>query len=83
MKSSDILHWPPERVFLISAWRTFLFGLACFGLVTSSVFAGMVVWAVPGYLRERRAALAALAGAAWVYAALDAAEAGAWGGTGA
>jgi len=32
-------------------------GLACFGVVTSSVFAGMVLWAVPGYLRERRAAL--------------------------
>jgi ceramide glucosyltransferase len=37
------------------------FGLACFGVVTSSVFAGMVLWAVPGYLRERRAALAELA----------------------
>ena len=37
-----------------------LFGLACFGVVTSSVFAGMVLWAVPGYLRERRAAVAAL-----------------------
>jgi ceramide glucosyltransferase len=37
-----------------------LVGLAVFGLVTSSVFAGMVLWAVPGYLRERRAALAAL-----------------------
>lgn len=35
-------------------------GLALFGLVTSSVFAGMVLWAVPGYLRERREALAAL-----------------------
>src|SRR5450631_427065 len=38
-----------------------LFGLACFGVVTSTVFAGMVLWAVPRYLRERRAALAALA----------------------
>jgi ceramide glucosyltransferase len=38
-----------------------LFGLAIFGLVTSSVFAGMVLWAVPGYVRERRAALAVLA----------------------
>jgi ceramide glucosyltransferase len=38
-----------------------LFGLACFGVVTSSVFAGMVLWAVPRFLRERRAALAALA----------------------
>jgi ceramide glucosyltransferase len=38
-----------------------LFGLACFGVVTSSVFAGMVLWAVPRSLRERRAALAALA----------------------
>src|SRR5664279_2959 len=38
-----------------------LFGLACFGVVTSSVFAGMVLWAVPGYLRERRRALAQLA----------------------
>ncbi len=36
-------------------------GLAVFGLLTSSVFAGMVLWAVPGYLRERRAALAAIA----------------------
>jgi ceramide glucosyltransferase len=33
-------------------------GLGVFGLVTSTVFAGMVLWAVPGYLRERRAALA-------------------------
>jgi ceramide glucosyltransferase len=30
--------------------------LAIFGLITSSVFAGMVLWAVPGYLRERAAA---------------------------
>ena len=37
-----------------------LLGLAVFGLVTSTVFAGMVLWAVPGYLRERRAALARL-----------------------
>jgi ceramide glucosyltransferase len=37
-----------------------LLGLACFGVVTSSVFAGMVLCAVPRYLRERRAALAAL-----------------------
>ena len=29
--------------------------LAIFGLITSSVFAGMVLWAVPGYLRERTA----------------------------
>ena len=35
-----------------------LIGLAVFGLVTSSVFAGIVLWAVPGYLRERRAAQA-------------------------
>jgi ceramide glucosyltransferase len=38
-----------------------LFGLGVFGLVTSTVFAGMVLWAVPGYLRERRRALAQLA----------------------
>jgi len=38
-----------------------LVGLAVFGLLTSSVFAGMVLWAVPGYLRERRAALALMA----------------------
>ena len=38
-----------------------LFGLACFGVVTSSVFAGMVLWAVPRYLRERRVAVDALA----------------------
>jgi ceramide glucosyltransferase len=37
-----------------------LLGLGVFGLVTSTVFAGMVLWAVPGYLRERRAALAQL-----------------------
>jgi ceramide glucosyltransferase len=36
-------------------------GLAVFGLITSTVFAGIVLWAVPGYLRERRASLAALA----------------------
>jgi ceramide glucosyltransferase len=34
-----------------------LFGLAVFGLMTSTVFAGMVLGAVPGYLRERRLAL--------------------------
>jgi ceramide glucosyltransferase len=33
-------------------------GLAVFGLITSSVFAGMVLWAVPGYLRERALAFA-------------------------
>jgi len=38
-----------------------LIGLAVFGLITSTVFAGIVLWAVPGYLRERRQALAALA----------------------
>jgi ceramide glucosyltransferase len=38
-----------------------LFGLACIGIVSSTVFAGMVLWAVPRYLRERRAALVALA----------------------
>ena len=37
-----------------------LFALAVFGLITSTVFAGMVLWAVPGYLRERRRALAEL-----------------------
>jgi ceramide glucosyltransferase len=37
-----------------------LFASACFGVVTSSVYAGMVLWAVPAYLRERRAALAQL-----------------------
>ena len=35
-----------------------LLALALFGLVTSTVFAGMVLAAVPGYLRERRLALA-------------------------
>jgi ceramide glucosyltransferase len=34
-----------------------LIGLALFGLLTSTVFAGMVLSAVPGYLRERRRAL--------------------------
>jgi len=37
-----------------------LLALAAFGLVTSSVFTGMVLWAVPGYLRERRQAYARL-----------------------
>jgi ceramide glucosyltransferase len=37
-----------------------LLGLAVFGLVTSTVFAGIVLRAVPGYLRERRDALALL-----------------------
>jgi ceramide glucosyltransferase len=32
-----------------------LLALAVFGLITSTVFAGIVLWAVPGYLRERRA----------------------------
>lgn len=33
-----------------------LLALAGFGLVTSAIFGGMVLWAVPGYLRERRVA---------------------------
>src|ERR1700757_5156290 len=37
-----------------------LLALAAFGLITSTVFTGMVLWAVPGYLRERRAAYAKL-----------------------
>ncbi|HEY1895774.1 MAG TPA: glycosyltransferase [Terracidiphilus sp.] len=37
-----------------------LVALAVFGLITSTVFTGMVLWAVPGYLRERRAAFANL-----------------------
>jgi len=37
-----------------------LLALAVFGLVTSTVFAGMVLAAVPVYLRERRLALAQL-----------------------
>jgi len=37
-----------------------LLGLAIFGLITSTVFAGIVLWAVPRFLHERRAALAAL-----------------------
>ncbi len=38
-----------------------LLGLAVFGLITSAVFAGIVLWAVPGYLRERRIAQAQVA----------------------
>jgi ceramide glucosyltransferase len=38
-----------------------ILGLAVFGLVTSSVFAGIVLWAVPRFLRERRLAFAQLA----------------------
>src|SRR5277367_2199937 len=38
-----------------------LLGLAVFGLITSTVFAGIVLFAVPRFLRERRTALAALA----------------------
>src|SRR5579863_2434711 len=38
-----------------------LLSLAVFGLITSTVFAGIVLYAVPGFLRERRTALAALA----------------------
>jgi ceramide glucosyltransferase len=37
-----------------------LLGLAIFGLITSTVFAGLVLRAAPGYLRERLAALAEL-----------------------
>jgi ceramide glucosyltransferase len=37
-----------------------LLALAVFGLITSTVFAAMAVSAVPGYLRERRAAFAKL-----------------------
>jgi ceramide glucosyltransferase len=37
-----------------------LLGVAVFGLITSTVFAAMVLAAVPTYLRERRKALAAL-----------------------
>jgi ceramide glucosyltransferase len=35
-----------------------LLGLGVLGLVTSTGFAGIVLWAVPGYLKERRLALA-------------------------
>lgn len=38
-----------------------LLGLAIFGVFTSTVFAGMVLWAIPAYLRERRAANSELA----------------------
>jgi ceramide glucosyltransferase len=38
-----------------------LAGFAVFGLITSTVFVGMVLCAVPGYLRERHSALADLA----------------------
>jgi ceramide glucosyltransferase len=38
-----------------------LLALGSFGLVTSAVFAGIVLWSVPGTLRERRLALAQLA----------------------
>jgi ceramide glucosyltransferase len=38
-----------------------LLAIAVFGLITSGVFAGMVLAAVPRYLRERRTADAALA----------------------
>lgn len=38
-----------------------LLALAAFGIVTSSVFAGIVLWAIPGFLRERRAVFKALA----------------------
>ena len=41
-----------------------LLGLAIFGLITSSVFTGMVLAALPSYLRERRAALQKLASGA-------------------
>lgn len=37
-----------------------LLGLAIFGIFTSTVFAAMVLWAIPAYLRERRAAQAEL-----------------------
>src|ERR1700751_1145632 len=37
-----------------------LLALAVFGLITSTVFTGMVLWAVPEYLRERKAAFAKL-----------------------
>jgi ceramide glucosyltransferase len=37
-----------------------LLALALFGLITSTVFAAMVLWAAPGYLRFRRAALVTL-----------------------
>jgi ceramide glucosyltransferase len=41
-----------------------LLALAVFGLMTSTVFTGMVLAALPGYLRERRAALEKLASSA-------------------
>jgi len=37
-----------------------LLGIAVFGLLTSTVFACMTVWAIPGYLRARREATARL-----------------------
>jgi len=37
-----------------------LLALAAFGLLTSTIFTAMVLWTVPGYLRDRRLALAQL-----------------------
>jgi ceramide glucosyltransferase len=38
-----------------------ILGLAVFGLITSTIFAGIVLWAVRGFLRERREALKKIA----------------------
>ncbi len=38
-----------------------LLGLAVFGLITSTIFAAIVLWAARGFLRERREALARIA----------------------
>ena len=49
-----------ERRYARTCMQQVLLGLALLGLITSTVYAGMALWAVPGYLRERREALAAL-----------------------
>jgi ceramide glucosyltransferase len=51
----------PFALYAVTSMSYVLLALGAFGLVTSTVFTGIVLWAVPGYLRERRLALAALA----------------------
>ncbi len=48
-------------LYAVTSMPYVLLALALFGLITSTVFAGIVLWSIPAFLRERRNALAALA----------------------
>ncbi len=60
-----------------------LLALAVFGLITSSVFTGMTLAALPRFFRERREAYLAMDREPQLHASAEPVEAAAWSGAGA